>query len=87
MKRLEYRGYDSAGVAVVNKDGKLDVRRSVGKLKNLESALEGKGIKGSLGIGHTRWLRTAGRPRRTPIRTGQVELLLFIMVLLKTISS
>jgi glucosamine--fructose-6-phosphate aminotransferase (isomerizing) len=60
LRRLEYRGYDSAGVAVVN-DGQLHRRRSVGKLCNLEESLKAEPLAGAFGLGHTRWA-THGRP-------------------------
>ena len=61
LKRLEYRGYDSAGVALLNEQGQLDRRRRVGKVSELQAALSDEPLAGRLGIAHTRWA-THGAP-------------------------
>src|SRR5688572_11497497 len=60
LKRLEYRGYDSAGLAVVQANHKLGLRRTVGKVAQLESKLQSQPLTGRLGVAHTRWATHGG---------------------------
>ncbi|HUP13432.1 MAG TPA: class II glutamine amidotransferase, partial [Niastella sp.] len=64
LQRLEYRGYDSAGIALINPQGELNVYKAAGKVSDLSAHIKNQDVSGHVGMGHTRWA-THGEPNNT----------------------
>ena len=74
LQRLEYRGYDSAGVAVINEKAQIQRRREVGKVVNLGNSLNASPVTGSVGIAHTRWATHGAVEEQIPTHMSGHEL-------------
>ena len=74
LKRLEYRGYDSAGVGLISHESKLNVYKAKGKVSNLEDTASQKDTSGHTGIAHTRWQGVRGKSGRVPLRDRSYRL-------------
>ena len=89
LKRLEYRGYDSAGLSVISREFGVETIKAVGKVANLENKINGRDIGGTAGIAHTRWRRMANLAIKIPIRIPIAGKIFFwcITALLKIIKN
>jgi len=85
LKRLEYRGYDSAGIATLTADGEIDRRRAEGKLEKLAQVVAARPLAGTIGIGHTRWATHGGITNKMRTLWRMILLPLCIMVSSKTL--
>jgi len=85
LKRLEYRGYDSAGIATLTADGEIDRRRAEGKLEKLAQVVAARPLAGTIGIGHTRWATHGGITKQNAHPMANDTVAVCIMVSSKTL--